>query len=487
MFWGQLSVPPDLIMGLGIGVIPIVCISIIDDLRGVRPGVKFLFHLVGAAIAVACGVSLGPNIYLFGESLPLGVWAGPLSVLWIVGVTNAFNLIDGLDGLSAGLAFIAAVSLATIFALVGQPVMGSAALVLAGALVGFLPYNFYPARLFLGDTGATAVGFSLAGLALPGDSTLPGGFAVLVPVIIMGLPIADTLVTIARRGIGRLESHGRGLFMADRNHIHHRLLAMGFSHRRAVLILYGAGLACAGTAFVSMFLSAREATLLTTALLMAGLIGIHRLGYDEFAFMRRGMVLKVLKAPGVSRSMFVVFVDVALVLVTAYVAVSVDADTRSLVATRLEAMNVASMFAPLTVFVFWLAGVYRGSWRPAGAGDFVRLCGVTSSLAVVGFIAYTALEFDRYSPSLFVVYGLVSLVLFAATRAAYMVLVTLQRDARAVGTGARPASNAEASILEFPSTAVPARGQDIGRKRQHRVSPSPKPTSGHPPVESDAA
>jgi len=435
LLFGQLSrVPQDLVMGLGLGVIPILCVSMVDDLGGVSPRVKLMAHFAGAAIAVACGVSLGADIHLFGKTLSLGILAIPLSVFWIVGVTNAFNLIDGLDGLAAGLALIAAASLAAVFAVVGQPVMAGVTLILAGALAGFLPHNLHPARFFLGDTGATAIGFCLAAFALRGGSTLSGGVAVLVPVIIMGLPIADTLVAIARRGLRRLEHHNGGVFTADRNHIHHRLLALGIDHRRAVLVLYGAGLLCAGVAFVSMFLNVRDAALFTATLLLAGLIGIHRLGYDEFAFFKRGMVLKALDAPVLNRSMFVVFIDVAVVLVAAYVAVSIETDAWHLTATGPGVIDVAGIVAPLTVLLFWRAGLYRGSWRLAGAVDFVRLCGVTSSVAVVSFIGHSLLTPTRYSPSLFVVYGLASLVLITASRASYVVLLMLQRHTGVEGT-----------------------------------------------------
>ena len=160
--------------------------------------------------------------------------------------------------------------MAAVFGLVGQPIMAGAALVLAGALAGFLPYNLHPARLFLGDSGATAIGFCLGAFALKGGSTLSSGFAALVPVFIMGLPIADTLIAIARRTIIRLEHRTGGVFVADRNHIHHRLLAHGIDHGRAVLILYGAGLVCAVGAFGSMFLQARHAALFIVAVLVAG-------------------------------------------------------------------------------------------------------------------------------------------------------------------------------------------------------------------------
>jgi UDP-GlcNAc:undecaprenyl-phosphate GlcNAc-1-phosphate transferase len=140
----DISLPRELSIGLSLGALPILAVSALDDVRPVGPGFKFLAHVVGASIAVAGGVSLGHVVHLFDVAIPLGVWATPLSIVWLVGVTNAFNLIDGLDGLSAGLALIASLCMAAVFVLVGQPTMAGAALVLAGALAGFLPYNLHP-------------------------------------------------------------------------------------------------------------------------------------------------------------------------------------------------------------------------------------------------------------------------------------------------------------------------------------------------------
>ena len=321
---GRWQLPPHLAESIGWGMLPILLISIADDIRSVRPLYKLLAHALGAVIAVILGITLGPAVHIFGSEVYIGWMAGPLSVLWIVGVTNAFNLIDGLDGLSAGLAMIAAVSMALVFVLVGQPGMSGAALVLAGAILGFLPYNLHPARLFLGDTGSTAIGFCLAAFALRGGSTLSSGFAALLPVFILGLPIADMLIAMTRRTLRRLEYHVGSVFEADRNHIHHRLLAMGIEHHTAVLTLYGAGLVLAGSALMSLLFSEREAALMVVALLLAGLVGVQRLGYDEFAFIRRGTVLKVYELRPVKRGFFIVFVDLAITFAAVYLAIGLE-------------------------------------------------------------------------------------------------------------------------------------------------------------------
>ena len=419
---GRWRLSPHLAPGLGFGVLPVLVVSLLDDIRSVEARTKFLVHTLGATIAVAFGIALEPVVHLFGTPIHIGVFAAPLSVLWIVGVTNAFNIIDGLDGLSAGLALIAATSMAAVFALLGQADMAAVALVLVGALAGFLPYNTYPARLFLGDTGSTAIGFCLATFALKGGSTLSSGFAALLPVFMLGLPIADTFIAMMRRTLARLEGHTGGMLVPDSNHIHHRLLALGIDHGRAVLILYGAGLVLAGAAFLSMFLTAHDAALFVVALLLAGFIGVHRLGYHEFAFLKRGTILKVYKMPAVKRGMFVVYVDTILAIAAAYLVVGLKTDHWSFSFVRHSVLDLAMTFAPVTVLVFWWSGMYRGSWRVSGLDDLTRAFKAVAIVTLVGALLVKPLSGAEYSPSMFGIYGLISLMLTASLRASYVVL-----------------------------------------------------------------
>ena len=424
-----ISLPRELSLGLIAGGLPILAVSVVDDIRGVRPSRKFLVHVAGASIAVASGVALGDVVHLFDAGIHLGVWAVPLSVLWLVGVTNAFNVIDGLDGLSAGLALIASLCMAAVFAIVGQPIMAGASLALAGALAGFLPFNVHPARLFLGDSGATAIGFCLGAFALKGGSTLSSGFAALIPVLIMGLPIADTLIAIARRTIGRLERRRGGVFHADRNHIHHRLLAHGVDHGRAVLILYGAGFVCAVGAFGSLFLQTRHAALFIAAVLIAGAVGVRRLQYDEFALIRRGTMLRVYESPVVKTSMFVVFADLAMSGVAAYLALGLKLDVWNPAETGQALMDLVAVFAPLTALCFWYTGMYRGSWRVAGVADLARAGGAAGAVALAGAVVHPLVSSVPQPVSVFLIYGLVAVILVTGSRASYVVLRTSQRRA----------------------------------------------------------
>jgi UDP-GlcNAc:undecaprenyl-phosphate GlcNAc-1-phosphate transferase len=443
MIWlpdfGNSRLPRELWLGVGLGLIPIVVVSLADDIRGLRAHTKFIAHVVGAVVAVSFGISLGEEVHFFGVTMSIGVLALPISVLWIVGVTNAFNIVDGLDGLAAGLGLISSISLAATFMLVGLPGMAAAAVVIAGSLVGFLPYNIFPARMFLGDTGATAVGFCLAALALRSGSTVSAGFAVLIPVFALGLPIAETLISVVRRILKRFEEKsGGGVFNADRNHIHHRLLALGIDHRRAVFILYGAGLLLASGALMSMFMTARDAALVALALLLGACTGVAKLGYDEFAVIRNGVVLRLYEAPVVKRSMFVVFVDLLLVALGVYCAVALKTDDWWLATFDATTFSMIAVLAPITVVVFSFTNVYRSSWRIADAHDFLRMSGGVLLASTIGMAAHAFLTVENTvsSVALFSIYGLVSLALVTLSRGSFQILVAMRRRGSTSGAEA---------------------------------------------------
>jgi UDP-GlcNAc:undecaprenyl-phosphate GlcNAc-1-phosphate transferase len=420
-----ITLPPALSRGLVLGIIPVIGVSFLDDLRGVRARWKLIAHTIAAVLAVQAGVCLNPEIHFLGEPLWIGVVAVPLSVLWIVGVTNAFNLVDGLDGLSAGLAFISSVSLAVVFVIAGERGTAASALVLAGALLGFLPYNAYPARIFLGDTGAASVGFVLACFALKGGSTLSAGFATILPILALGLPVAETTISFARRLIRRVEG-GSGILGADRDHIHHRLLQLGISHRRAVLLLYGFGAAAALVGFVSLFLTSRQAGLLLGALLLAVFIGVKRLGYDEFAFLRRGLVLRVYDAPVVRTALFAVFFDLGLVAFAFYVARGLKREEWALHMPNAGTLTLVGLLASISVVTFWAFGLYRGTWRFASLDDVVRCAAAVVTSATVAWWVAPRFAEERASVSQVAVYALVSSALVCGSRISYRLLQNLQ-------------------------------------------------------------
>jgi UDP-GlcNAc:undecaprenyl-phosphate GlcNAc-1-phosphate transferase len=420
--WSQMLMAPRLFLGFALGLLPIVCVSIRDDIKPMRPAPKFVAHLVGASVAVALGVSLNPDIHLFGQTITIGWLAIPLSIVWLIGTTNAFNIVDGLDGLAAGLGMIAACGLCGVFLLANQNVMAATALGMAGAIAGFLPFNIFPARMFFGDTGATAIGFCLGAFALRGGSTLSAGFAAILPMFVLGMPIAETLLSMARRAVRRLQRReGGGIFEADRNHMHHRLLAMGIDHPRAVLILYAAGGVLGSVALLSTLLSAGESALLVVALLLTGFLGVQRLGYDEFAFIRNGTALRAYDAPVLNKSMFAVFVDAMIVSFAAVIAVELKTDF-DLLANRAEAFGLIASLVPVTIGVFWWMGLYRGTWRLAGIDDFVRASCSVLVATLLGMTLRMTLTLSEPAVSLFAIYALAAVILVTGTRASYQIL-----------------------------------------------------------------
>ena len=221
-------------IGLIFGLILVATVGFWDDIRRLQAFPKLLAQVVAALICYAFGLRIsGVDLPLL-EPFQLGWFGLPITVLWIVGIVNAVNLIDGLDGLAGGVLLFA--SIVNFMAAIGSGSIISAALMfsMGGAIIGFLLFNWHPAKIYLGDGGAYSLGFILAvsGLLAPVQKASTG-IALLVPILALGLPVFDTLLTMFRRFISR-----RGIFTPDRGHLHHILLDAGISHRRVVVGLY---------------------------------------------------------------------------------------------------------------------------------------------------------------------------------------------------------------------------------------------------------
>ena len=261
----------------GVGLI--AALGLVDDICKVRPVTKLGFQTIAALLVVADGHGIGRVIDPFtGATLYLGWLAAPITLLWIIGMTNAFNLIDGLDGLAAGVGLIGAVTLAALAAAAGRPEIALIAVALAGALAGFLAYNFHPASIFMGDSGSMFVGYILAALYVRGAQQ-PEGVPVLTPILALAFPVADALLAIIRRGLSRPSAEAGGhdlskrllaIFRRDREHIHHRLMSAGLSEMQAVLVLYGASVVAALAAVLTFH--SQEARLAATIVVVAGAI-----------------------------------------------------------------------------------------------------------------------------------------------------------------------------------------------------------------------
>lgn len=224
-------------MFLGIVILSIVCV--IDDIKTLKPLTKLLGQLIAAIIVVAFGLRIDNiSISLFTIPEINEVFSIILTIGWIIGVTNAVNLIDGLDGLSSGISVISAISLLIIFVLNGSPLVSIVLITaLAGSLVGFLPFNFAPAKTFIGDTGSNFIGFTLSIISILGVAKTYTIAVIVLPLIVLGLPIFDTLWAIVRRIIKGKSI--KAIFKADKGHLHHKIVRKGFSQKQAVLILYG--------------------------------------------------------------------------------------------------------------------------------------------------------------------------------------------------------------------------------------------------------
>lgn len=262
------------LIGLMIGGTIIVAIGIIDDYCDLPAKVKLLGQIFAAAVLVI-GFDVRIDVITdpFGDYIYLEFLAIPTTIFWVVGLTNTVNLIDGLDGLAAGVSSIAAVTIFLVAMEEGIPFVAMVTAALAGAAVGFLYYNFNPARIFMGDTGSMFLGFMLAGISVVGAVKSAATIALIVPILALGLPILDTTFAIVRRA----RNH-RPIFKPDKGHLHHRLLAHGFTQKQAVLLMYVVSALFGLCAIALTAVSTQAAALIILIVAAAVLVGARKLG-----------------------------------------------------------------------------------------------------------------------------------------------------------------------------------------------------------------
>ncbi len=218
--------------GLILGGLLILGLGLYDDIRGTRAPLKLAVQAAAALVLIASGYDVEVLTNPLGGQIRLGIWGWPLVVVWVVAVTNAFNLLDGLDGLACGTAAIAGLVL-FFSSLDGYPFVPTVAIALVGGCLGFLRYNRYPAKIFLGDTGSLFLGFVLAAVSIQGSFKTTAGLALVLPLIALLLPLSDLAAAFFRRAV-----LGRNPFTGDRRHLHHRLVDMGFSPKETVRLFY---------------------------------------------------------------------------------------------------------------------------------------------------------------------------------------------------------------------------------------------------------
>ena len=265
------------LIGFLIGGLVIEITCFVDDVKGVPALVKLFFQIVAATIVVYSGILIDvteiPILKFLGDNK---IYSIILTIGWIVGITNAINLIDGLDGLSTGITIISSISLLIIFSLNGSPLIAIIMITaLCGALVGFLPYNFNPARTFIGDTGSNFLGYALSVISILGVAKTYTAIVIVAPLIVLALPVCDTLFAIVRRVIKGKSI--KAIIQPDAGHLHHKMIKMGFSQKQAVLILYGIS-ATLGM-FAIILLDSGIWKALSFALIIVVIIAM---GYKEF-------------------------------------------------------------------------------------------------------------------------------------------------------------------------------------------------------------
>ncbi|MDP8235110.1 MAG: hypothetical protein P9M08_01875 [Candidatus Erginobacter occultus] len=389
-------------------------LGLLDDLRDLKPHIKLIGQILAAAWVVFAGFRLNWFVSLTADTM--------FTLIWVVGITNAFNLMDNMDGLCAGVGLVACLVLAVIFRpLATEPFLIS--LVLAGGLAGVLIYNFKPAKIFMGDCGSLAVGFSVSVLALQ-YSTLPSSTPlgrVAVPLLVLMVPLLDTtLVTVIRLLSGRKASTG------GRDHTSHRLVLMGFSERSAVLLLYGTG----GVAGLAAIFVSHSDILTSPAVIIPVFVAFLLMGIylsqlrvypeKEFSALRGRKFTPILFELTHKRQLMMIALDILLVAFSYYAAYRIRFDSRQFgfyFPVFLESLPII-IAAKLTVFYF--SGIYRGFWEYLSTRD-VFLYTRSSAIATMVSIALLTViyRFDDFSKGVFVIDCLLTILLLLGTRGSF--------------------------------------------------------------------
>lgn len=374
-----------------------------DDIEALKPGIKFLIQFIAATIAYLAGFKISILSDPFGTGYFSLEWLSyPLTIIWIVGITNAFNLIDGLDGLASGTALIALASMGAITFFYGQIEIVLITLVLGGAILGFLWYNFRPARVFLGDSGSLFIGFLLALLSIQSFTKIPTSFALLVPIFALGLPIMDTFLSMTRRFLSWFlpEKYAASrdlsfkqilssIFQPDKSHVHHQILQKGLSHKHTVLLLYLVS-AFFGAGAIAIALTTQLDTIIFTLIFLAGITitGINKLKYKEIALLHNGIFLNFYNKLLINRHNFQKVLDcffIIIAFICAYILTQNIDSTRILEATipRIE-VSVILFTCVLQFSIFWLSGLYKETIQQIGIADVFR---ITKSVALAAIIS----------------------------------------------------------------------------------------------------
>jgi UDP-GlcNAc:undecaprenyl-phosphate/decaprenyl-phosphate GlcNAc-1-phosphate transferase len=400
------------IVALGL---PVLLVGLADDIRRLPPGAKLTFQTIAAAAALYFGYRLG--------------WTGSITVdsvltfVWLVGLANAFNLLDNMDGLAAGVASIAAAAYLVLSITHGTPSDALMFGALLGATAGFLVLNFQPASLFMGDTGSLFLGFTLALLSIklgPGLGTA-GASAVIIPVAVLSVPIFDTTFVTFVRSLA-----GRPISVGGRDHSSHRLVALGLPEHQAVLVLYGCACVAAATGLSAFYLDLSHANILVGAVLVAlTFFGVH-LGqvrmYDAASTPPRpgSAVALVLKRVTSRTRLLDLVLDIGVITLAYYTAYRLRFDDFEFQYFFPVFVRSLPVVVAVTVTSFWLTGAYRGIWKYFGTRDALVLLQGTALATVSSVAAMSYLfRFEGYSRAVFLVFAALAFVMLSAGRASF--------------------------------------------------------------------
>lgn len=392
-------------------------VGLIDDLLNVKPYQKLFGQVVGAAVVIFSGMQLQ---WTDSEILNIGI-----TLFWLIGITNAINLLDNMDGLAAGISTIAAASLVAILLATNQTNVLPLVLIFIGALVGFLCFNFNPASIFMGDSGSLFIGFFLATsvlLSQVGGQSRSVVSVLAVPVLTLFIPIFDTtFVTILRKLWGRKASQG------GRDHTSHRLVALGLSERKAVLMLYAFAASAGLIAVLVRDLRFDQSIALISIFIVALTIGGVYLGqvkvYEEQDLekaLQQKVIFGFLIDVSYKRRVFEIFLDIFLITISYYLAYALLFETLEETGNWQIFLKSLPILVILKLFAFLFSGVYRGLWRYTSINDlftFVRGTVIGSVLSVLALVLLY--RFNSFSRAVFVLDAVLLLIALTGSRMAF--------------------------------------------------------------------
>lgn len=362
-------------------VIAVLFIGVCDDVWTLRPGQKFAVQMVAGALVYIAGYRLTTITNPFGGGiLNLGVFAFPATVFWVVGITNSFNLIDGLDGLAAGVAVIAGLTILGVSLVNHYLDTALFAALLVGSVLGFLKYNFNPAKIFLGDSGSLFLGFMLSVISIRSSVKGSTAFSILVPLLALGLPIMDTGLAVLRRlmrsiidgGSTPLKKKLHSLFLPDRRHIHHQLLAHGLSHRNAVLMLYSISFAFGICAFL-VTASNLNSSLILLAAGVATVFMVRKLGYREMQLLGNGVILHLYNRTILKKHAVQLGIDILSVLFSFLVSEALVNSLRLSDLSSFPILLTTLLVSAAQFTVMSMGGMRKVEIRLLAVGDFIRI------------------------------------------------------------------------------------------------------------------